>query len=138
MSKDENLGLYPKNGEVTFMMPSTNALGKLKEAKEGRSLTAKYMTVEDWKELQDQELLCFFIGFKEAVDGDGKPFMLAKLIDSENKPFVAAQTVLCQSLSAAQPGQGVKIICTGIEKAAKGKMATFEVIELDINLFGNE
>lgn len=136
MSKEE-LGLYPKNGEVTFVMPNTNALGRLKDAKEGRSLTAKYMTVEDWKELEGKEVLCFFIGFKDSVDSQGEPYLLAKLIDSDNKPFVAAQTILCQSLAATQAGQGVKIVCTGIEKATQGKMATFEVTELDINIFDN-
>lgn len=126
-----------KGEEVTFAMPNTNALGLLKSAAPGRKLTSKYMTLEDWKDHEGQELLCFFLGFKEAVDQQGKAFFIAKLVDSENRPFVAAQTILCQSLSSTVPGQGVKIIFTGVEKASQGKMATFEVTELDINLFGS-
>ena len=128
--------LYPRGGEVTFLMPSTNALGVLKKAKKGRNLTAKYMTIEDWQTEKGKEKLCYFLGFKEAIDSSGEVYYLAKLHDGEI-PFVAAQTILVQSLANIPAGQGVSITCTDVVKNAKnGKTAMFEVTELDVNLYG--
>lgn len=130
--------LYPKNGEVTFLMPNTNAIGVLKKAKVGRKLTAKYMTVEDWQAEKGSEKLCYFLGFKESEDASGNPYYLAKLHDGK-VPFVAAQTILVQSLANIPVGQGVSITCTDVVKNSKnGKTALFEVAELDVNLMGNE
>src|SRR5690606_24118044 len=130
--------LYPKGGEVTFLMPNTNALGVLKKAKKSRKLTAKYMTVEDWAAVKGEEKLCYFLGFKEATDSKGDVYYIAKLHDGQS-PFVAAQTILVQSLANIPVGQGVSITCTDIVKNANnGKTAMFEVIELDVNLMGKD
>ena len=131
---NDELGLYPVNGEVTFLMPNTNAIGRLKEAKEGMTLTSKYMTLEDWIAEQGVEKRCFYLGMKEALDSDGEKYYLAKLHDGE-KPFVVAQTILVQSLWNTPIGQGVAITCTGAEKNNNGgKTATFEVTQLELNL----
>ena len=138
MENQSKQELYPKNGEVTFLMPNTNAIGVLKKATKGRSLTAKYMTVEDWQASKGQEKKCYFLGFKESEDAQGNPYYLAKLHDGKT-PFVAAQTILVQSLANTPPGQGVSITCTDVVKNAKsGKTALFEVVELDVNLFKQE
>ncbi|MCB0460353.1 MAG: hypothetical protein KDC74_10115 [Flavobacteriaceae bacterium] len=130
--------LYPKNGEVTFLMPNTNAIGVLKKAQKGRSLTAKYMTVEDWQSEKGKEKLCYFLGFKESVDASGEVYYLAKLHDGDT-PFVAAQTILVQSLANIPVGQGVSITCTDVVKNSKsGKTALFDVVELDVNLMGRD
>lgn len=129
--------LYPKGGEVTFLMPNTNALAKLKEAKKGANLTAKYMTAEEWAKLENKEQRCIYLGLKEASDADGREYYLAKLHNGK-EPFVAAQTILVQSLANLPIGQGVSITCTGIEKASKGKIVRFEVADLGINFLGND
>ncbi len=129
--------LYPKGGEVTFLMPNTNALAKLKEAKKGANLTAKYMTAEDWAKLEGKEQRCIYLGLKEASDADGREYYLAKLHNGQ-EPFVCAQTILVQSLANLPMGQGVSITCTGIEKATKGKIVRFEVADLGINFLGKE
>lgn len=129
--------LYPKNGEVTFLMPNTNAIGVLKKAKKGRKLTAKYMTVEDWQAEKGKEKLCYFLGFKESIDAKGNSYFLAKLHDGN--PFVAAQTILVQSLANVPFGQGVSITCTDVVKNAKnGKTALFDIVDLGINLMSND
>jgi len=138
MENSNKQELYPKNGEVTFLMPNTNAIGVLKKAAKGRSLTAKYMTVEDWEKEKSVEKKCYFLGFKESEDAQGRPYYLAKLHDGKT-PFVAAQTILVQSLSNVPVGQGVSITCTDVAKNAKGgKTAFFEVQELDVNLMGSD
>jgi hypothetical protein len=74
---------------------------------------------------------------KEASDADGREYYLAKLHNGQ-EPFVCAQTILVQSLANLPMGQGVSITCTGIEKAAKGKIVRFEVADLGINFMGKE
>ncbi len=125
--------LKPANGEITFIMPSTNALGALKNAKEGRQLTVKYKEVEEWEAQLNEALRYFFLGFKEATNDEGKPYFLAKLHDGE-KSFVCAQTVLIQALMSTEIGQGVLITCTEIVKKKGNKVPLFEVVELDINI----
>jgi len=125
--------LYPKGGEVTFLMPSTNAIAKLKEAKKGRELTMKYRTKEEWFAMVDQPERCFFLGLKEAPDDKGNTFYIAKLSNGD-KTFVCAQTILIQALSQVPFGQGVEITCTGSVKTNGNNIPTFEVIDLEVNI----
>lgn len=130
--------LYPEGGEITFVMPNTNTLGKLKDAKKGAKLTAQYMRVEDWKQLIGQEKNFFYLGFKNAVDSQGDHYALARLIDSEGNPYVSAPTILTQSLSNLPIGQGVSITCTEVRKNNSGGYTPyFDVVRLEINIFGN-
>ena len=127
--------LYPKNGEVTFVMPSTRAIGALKNAEVSKKLTVSYKEKSEWIAEQGVPIECFFIGFKDAVDGKGNTYFLAKLHDG-TKAFVAGQTVLVQALMNTKLGQGVKITCTGSTKTTGGnEIPLFDVDELDINLF---
>lgn len=129
--------LYPKNGEITFIMPSTNAIGALKNADTNRKLTVSYQKKEEWIAEQGKPVECFFLGFKEATDGKGNIYFLAKLHDGA-KAFVAGQTVLVQALMNTQIGQGVRITCTGSTKTTGGNdIPLFDVDELNINLFDN-
>ncbi|MEK0369713.1 MAG: hypothetical protein QQN55_00960 [Nitrosopumilus sp.] len=129
--------LYPKNGEVTFLMPNTNTIAKLKTAEVGANITASYRTKEEWVELKGKPQKCFFLGMKEAVDENDKVYYLAKLHDGKS-PFVAGQTVLVQSLASVPVGQGVQITCTGLSGSGSRKIAMFEVAQLGINLFDNQ
>lgn len=126
--------LKPKNGEVTFIMPSTNALGALKSAKKGRQLTVSYKTKEEWLAETGETVRCYFLGLKEATDAKGETYFIAKLHDGE-KAFVCAQTVLVQSLMSTELGQGVEITCTGSTKGSSGNtIPIFDVVELGINI----
>lgn len=136
-NQNNNPVLYPHNGEITFIMPNTNALARLKDAEKGASLTAKYMTAEDWAAVKGVEMRCIYLGLKGAVDADGREYYLVKLHDGK-APFVAAQTILVQSLANLPIGQGVSITCTGVEKASKGKVVRFEIADLGINLLGKD
>lgn len=138
MQNSENKAeLFPKDGEITFLMPSTNFLGKLKDAKPVQSLTAKYMTIDDWAEMKGKELRCVFLGMKEAVDSKEDLYYLAKFTDGK-KPFVAAQTILVQSFTSVPIGQAVRITCTDIVKNSKnGKTALFSIDDLGFNVFEN-
>lgn len=128
--------LFPNGGEVTFIMPDTNTLGKLKDAKRGVNLTAKYMRVEDWKEHIDKPLTFFYVGYKEAKDAKGDSFMLARLIDSNGNPVVSAPTILTQSLANLPIGQGVEITCTEVRKNNSGGFTPyFDIVKLEVNLF---
>ena len=129
--------LYPANGEVTFLMPNTNTLAKLKDAKVGATLTSSYRTKDDWIALKGKPQKCFYLGLKEAVDENEKVYYLAKLHDGKN-PFVAGQTILVQSLTSVPNGQGVQITCTGLSGSGTRKIPMFEVAQLEINLFDNQ
>lgn len=127
--------LYPKNGEVTFVMPSTNAIGALKNAETSRKLTVSYQKKEEWIAEQGKPVECFFLGLKEANDAKGNTYFLAKLHDGD-KAFIAGQTVLIQALMNTKIGQGVRITCTGTTKTVGGnEIPIFDVDELNINLF---
>ncbi|AQX12510.1 hypothetical protein [Elizabethkingia meningoseptica] len=129
--------LYPKNGEITFIMPSTNAIGALKNAETNRKLTVSYLKKEQWIAEEGKPVECFFLGFKEASDAKGNPYFLVKLHDGE-KAFVAGQTVLVQALMNTTVGQGVRITCTGTTKTTGGnEIPLFDVDELNINIFDN-
>ena len=125
--------LYPKGGEVRFMMPSTNAIGALDKAEKGRQLTISYKKKEEWLAEKDKPLKCFFLGLKEATDGKGDTYFIAKLHDGE-KAFVCAQTVLVQSLMSTELGQGVEITCTGSTKSNGNEIPLFDVVELNVNI----
>ena len=129
--------LYPKNGEVTFLMPNTNTLAKLKGAEVGANITSKYRTKEDWQKLEGKPQKCFYLGLKEAYNDKNEVYYLAKLHDGES-PFVAGQTVLVQSLQSVPVGQGVQITCTGISKSNGRQIPMFEVAQLGINIFDNQ
>lgn len=130
MSKPE---LKPTNGEVTFLMPSTNALGLLKKAEKGRQLTISYKKKDEWLAEIGVAKRCYFLGLKEATDGKGDTYFMAKLHDGENV-FVCAQTVLVQSLMTTDVGQGVEITCTGSSKTNGNDIPLFDVVELGINI----
>lgn len=126
--------LKPTDGEITFLMPSTNAIGALKNAEEGRQLTIKYKKKEDWLAQKDEPVRCYFLGLKEATDGKGDTYFLAKLHDG-NTAFVCAQTILVQALMSTELGQGVEITCTGSVKGSNGNdIPQFEVVELGVNI----
>ncbi|MHC0442347.1 hypothetical protein [Flavobacterium sp. 3-210] len=132
---EEKPNLYPKNGEVTFIMPSTNAIGLLKKAGVNRKLTVSYMEKSEWIAKKGEPVECFFLGFKEAADAKGGTYFMAKLHDGE-KAFLAAQTVLIQALMNTKIGQGVSITCTGSSKTTGGNdIPLFDVDEKDINIF---
>ena len=127
---NEKPELKPVGGEITFMMPSTNAIGALKDAELGRQLTVSYKKKEEWLAEVDKPLRCFFLGLKEATDAKGKIYFIAKLHDGE-KAFVCAQTVLVQALMSTELGQGVEITCTGSSKTNGNDIPLFEVVELE-------
>jgi hypothetical protein len=133
--QQEKPNLFPKNGEVTFIMPSTNAIGALKAAGINRKLTVSYMEKGEWIARKGEAVECFFLGFKEATDAKGGSYFLAKLHDGE-KAFLVAQTVLIQALMSTKVGQGVSITCTGSTKTTGGNdIPLFDVDEKDINIF---
>lgn len=127
--------LFPEGGELTFLMPTTNALGLLKEAEEDSDLTASYMRWEDWQQLKGVDLRCFFLGLKKCIDSDGEIYFMAQFVDESNKPFVAAQTILVDAMKNTVFGQGVKIVCTDVvPNSKKGKTVLFDIKKLSINL----
>lgn len=129
--------LYPKDGEVTFLMPNTNTLAKLKDAPVGANITSKYRTKEDWMELKGKPQKCFYLGMKEALNDKDEVYYLVKLHDGKS-PFVAGQTVLVQSLQSVPVGQGVQITCTGLSKSGTRSIPMFDVAQLGINIFDNQ
>lgn len=134
-TENQKPNLFPKNGEVTFIMPSTNAMGQLKDAAVSRKLTVSYMEKGEWIARKGEKIDCFFLGFKEALDAKGNTYFLAKLHDGE-KAFLVAQTVLIQALMSTKPGQGVSIVCTGSTKTTGGNdIPLFDVDEKEINIF---
>jgi len=130
--------LYPNGGEITFIMPSTNAIGKLKDAEKGRNLSVKYKTKEMWINNAGVVERYYYLGLKSATNDKGDPYFLAKLSDGENT-FVCAQTILIQSLMSVPFCQGVEVMCTGSTKTNGNNIPTFDVVDLGINLFeGND
>ncbi len=114
--------------EVTFLIPSTKELGKLKEMEENFSLTLKYKTAEDWAILKDQELRCFFMGMKDIPNENGEVVKCGVFV-TEKECFIAGPLTLVEAVKNLPIKTPIAIIFKGKKKNATTDGATmlFEV-----------
>lgn len=121
--------------EVTFLMPTTESLGQLKEMKTGKSLTLKYRKADDWARLIDQEVRAFYMGIKEIPNDKGECISCGVFV-TENECFISGQKVLVDSVRQLDSRTPISIVYKGKRplktkdkngESKKGEAMIFEV-----------
>lgn len=95
----ENNDLKPVQdcSEVTFIMPDTESIGRLKQMNPSFSLTLKYRKAEDWAALKNQEVRAFYMGMKDIPNEKGDVVHCAVFV-TETECFLSAQTTLVEAV----------------------------------------
>lgn len=124
-------------GYTPVLIPAESIMNRLVDAETGMEMTTSYRTKEEWAELKDEPVRCFFMGTEDAETADGNQFRAASFISGE-KVFVAGQRVLVEAVENLPIGQGVEIIYKGDKKNSKGgKTLLFSVKRLKVNMNDN-
>lgn len=117
--------------EVTFLMPSTDALGALATMTPDFSLILKYKKADDWALLKNQEVRAYYMGIKEIPNTDGELVTCAIFVSS-NECFLAGSMVLIEAVRTLDKGTPVAITYRGKSqnKKTEGETMRFDVITL--------
>lgn len=112
--------------EVSFQIPNTEALGKLREMKKAFSLTLSYKKQEDWK--PNEEVRAFFMGLKEIPNEEGEAVKCGVFV-TESECFIAGQKMLIDAVRELPTKTPVSITYLG-KKAnvtTKGSTNLFKI-----------
>ena len=114
--------------EVTFVMPTTESLGRLKEMRPDFSLTMKYKNADDWAAIKGQEVRAFFMGIKEIPNDDGE-LVTCGVFVSETECFIAGQKLLVEAVRNLDSRTPVAITYKEkkANKSSDGSTMIFEV-----------
>lgn len=134
-SKNEAAGAANNSMEATLSMPNTEMLGKLENAVTGMSRTVTYRTQEEWQELKDKPVRCYFLGLKEIPNDKGEAVLCAGFM-SNTEVFIAAQMVLIDAVRALPKNTPLEITYMGKKAnvSSDGKTNLFRVNLLTIDL----
>lgn len=121
-------------GYTPVLIPAEAIMNRLVDAETGMEMTTSYRTKEEWAELKNQPIRCFFMGVEDAETSEGNPFRAASFISGE-KVFVAGQKVLVDAVENLPVGQGVEITYLGDKKNQKGgRTLLFSVKRLKVSV----
>ncbi len=128
MSKTDLATTNVAGTEVTFFIPNTEELGKLREMEQDFSLTMKYKTADDWASIKDEELRCFFMGMKDIPNENGESVNCGVFV-TEKECFIAGGMTLVDAVKNLPPQTPIAIIYKGKKKNATtdGQTMIFEV-----------
>ncbi|MCU7542956.1 hypothetical protein [Riemerella anatipestifer] len=117
--------------EVTFFIPNTESLGKLKDMKPEFSLNLKYKTADDWAALKDQPLRAFFMGTKDIPNEDGELVSCGVFV-TQNECFISGQMTLVEAVKNLPAKTPIEITYRGKKnnKSSNGSTMIFDVSKL--------
>ncbi|MBT0554294.1 hypothetical protein [Riemerella anatipestifer] len=117
--------------EVTFFIPNTESLGKLKDMKPEFSLNLKYKTADDWAALKDQPLRAFFMGTKDIPNEDGELVSCGVFV-TQNECFISGQMTLVEAVKNLPTKTPIEITYRGKKnnKSSNGSTMIFDVSKL--------
>lgn len=98
-----------------LIMPSTEEVGELQNMETGTSLIAKYRTQEEWHELKDEPVRCFFMGMKQIPNDEGE-LINCGVFAEKGGVFLSAQMVLVDAVTALPSGTPIAITYRGKKK----------------------
>lgn len=101
--------------EVSFIIPSTDSLGRLYDMEPDFSLDLKYRTADDWAAIKGKEVRAFFMGFKEIPNSEGE-LVVCGVFVTPTECFIAGQKLLLEAVKQLTPQTPVSI--TYVEKKA--------------------
>lgn len=121
-------------GYAPILIPTESVINRLVEAETGMELTTSYRTKEEWMELKNKPINCFFMGTEEATNAKGKKFDVASFV-AKDCVFVAGQKVLVDAVKQLPVGQGVQITYTGSKSnSSDGQTLLFKVKRLNATI----
>lgn len=128
MNEKENAVDQAAGTEVTFQIPNTESLGKLKELNPAFSLTMKYKSADDWAQLKDKPLRAFYLGLKDVPNEDGEMVKCA-LFATENEVFISGQMILVEAVNRLNIKTPIEIIYRGkkANKSSNGSTMMFDI-----------
>ncbi len=117
--------------EVSFLIPDTESLGKLKGYDTQFSLTLKYKSSDDWAGLKDRPLRAYYMGLKEIPNEDGELITCAVFV-SERECFISGQMVLVEAVRNLAAKTPVEVTYRGKRnnKSSDGSTMLFDVEKL--------
>lgn len=117
-----------QSAEVTFVMPNTASLGKLKEMQPDFSLTMKYKTGDDWAAIKGQEVRAYFMGIKEIPNENGE-LVTCGVFVSATECFIAGQKLLVEAVRQLDSRTPVAITYKEkrANKSTEGSTMVFDV-----------
>lgn len=131
MSEADSEIAKASGAEVTFVIPDTESLGKLKELNEKFSLNINYKTKEDWAQIKDKPIRVYFMGFKD-IPNEKDEMIKCAVFASESELFIAGQMTLIEAVSKTEPNTPLQITYTGSvnNKTSDGSTMRFDVVTL--------
>ena len=117
--------------EVTFVIPNTESIGRLKEMEKDFQLNVKYKSADDWAALKDNPLRAFYMGMKDVPNEQGETVKCAAFV-TEKEVFLSGQMVLVEAVKSLQPETPVEITYRGkrSNKSSDGSTMLFDVVTL--------
>lgn len=128
----ENTELTKAAGtEVTFFIPGTESISKLKELEPKFSLTLKYKTADDWASVKDQPLRVYYMGLKNIPNEDGELIACGVFV-SEKQAFISGQMTLIEAVRNLPSQTPLQITYKGkkANKSSNGQTMIFDVEKL--------
>jgi len=128
MNTNENAVKQAAGTEVTFFIPNTESLGKLKEMNPSFSLTMKYKSADDWAQLKDKPIRVFYMGLKDVPNEDGENVKCGVFV-SDHEVFLSGQMVLVEAVKNLKPQTPLQITYRGkrSNKSGTGSTMLFDV-----------
>ncbi len=118
--------------EITFVMPTTEALGELKEKTPNFSLTMKYKTADDWAALKDIEVRAYYMGLK-GIPNDKGELVTCGVFVSERECFISAPMLLIEAVKQLTPKTPLAITYRGKQSNKNSDGAT---MHFDVKILG--
>jgi hypothetical protein len=117
--------------EVSFTMPDTESIGKLKDMKPNFSLNLRYKTQEDWHELKGKPVRAYYMGIREIPNENGE-MIRCGLFVSPSECFISGQMLLVEAVEKLPMKTPVEITYQGKKKNVNtdGSHNVFDVFTL--------
>lgn len=111
-----------------LLMPSTEEVGELQNMETGTSIIAKYRTQEDWLQLKDRPVKCYFMGMKDIPNDEGE-IINCGVFAEKGGVFLSAQMVLVDAVQSLESGTPICITYLGKKKnkSNEGSTNVFDV-----------
>ncbi|CAA0196361.1 conserved hypothetical protein [Tenacibaculum maritimum] len=113
--------------EVTFMIPDTESLGRLKTLEPKFSLNLKYRSAEHWAVLKDKPIRCFYMGLKDIPNEKGELVKCGVFV-TEKECFINASMTLVEAVQSRPVKTPIQITYRGKNnnKSSEGSTMIFD------------
>ncbi|MDR0429630.1 MAG: hypothetical protein LBH58_04025 [Tannerellaceae bacterium] len=118
--------------EVTFFIPNTESIGKLKDMQPKFWLNMKYKTADDWAKIEGIPQRVYYMGLKEIPNEDGETVTCGAFV-SEKECFISGQKLLVDAVRILPVKTPVEIVYRG---KSKNKITDGSTMKFDVIILG--